>query len=632
MKRVFNSTIALILCVCMILSGAVMAFAADSVAAPTNVTVASNGDSVTISWIGVNGVKGYFVYRSSSPTGSWEELDKTTSTSYTDTGATAGSTAYYAVRAYKLEKNMLNMDKLDLEKNRIYSDYAVSSQIVTGPAQVKNLKTTNVAARTISLAWDSANGAKGYQVYMLDPNTNKYKRIATTSKKTYVVKNLSAKTTYKFQVRGYNKLNGVIYGAFSNELTVTTTLADVENFRLSESGMYKYTLSWDANEHVKGFQLMKYDDYDDEWKIIRFDGNAYTTATSYTVSGLTEASHDKYRIRTYIDSNNYGTWSETVYGGTLPKAPSNLKVAANTDNGVTLMWTGVTGSAGYEIYCKDYTGNWKSVGTTDRSTFNHSNLTESKKYEYKVRAYVGTASQPIYGNFGESVSITYEPLVVPDEPYNDAWQATGILGYLYDPSEKCFYTADDTWQRNFGYSEIYDNAASLVIIIIETNRLKFEYDNRDWMFQLWKGQYGWVLYGAEIGIYTKDKNKPVDHYDCATDEDMIQMSMELWEKSNGVWVRTFGRPYERQWWHTGFVVGNMIGRNKDLQMRARLTMRDFEMLDAVVGAFKASGFTEIKGTVDELLNYFSKDGRQSYKDAFFVKGLDIYFYWTENFQ
>ena len=205
---------------------------------------------------------------------------------------------------------------------------------------------------------------------------------------------------------------------------------------------------------------------------------------------------------------------------------------------------------------------------------------------------------------------------------------TGILGYLYDPVEKCFYTADDTWQRNFGYSEIYDNAASLVIIIIETCRLKFEYDNRDWMVQLWKGQYGWVLYGAEIGIYTKDKNKPVDHYDCATDEDMLQMSMVLWEKASNplggtYWKRTFGRPYERQWWHTGFVWGNMIGRyDTDLKMEARITMRDFDMLEGFVGALKSEGFQEVTGSWTDVLN------AKGNPNCFRVSNLDVYFYWT----
>ncbi len=632
MKRVFKSTIALVLCLCVIFSGSVIAFAAD-IAAPTNVKIESvSASGAKISWKGVSDVKGYVVYRSEKPDGDWEDLGKTTDTSYTDSKASSGKAYYYAVRAYKLQKGIFNIDKIDTDRNRDYSDYAVSEKIITYPAQVKGIKTTKVGASSVTLAWDTAGGAKGYQIFMLDNATNEYKKIATTSKKTYTVRDLSERTSYKFKIRAYHKLNGVTYGSYSGEFSVTTSLADVTNFRLSKSGTTTYTITWDANNKVAGFQLSRYDKGDADWKVVKFGNSTTTTETSYTVSGLTDGGYAKYRIRTYItegEKTTYGNWSEELVGGTLPGAPTGLRLAANTDNGVSITWDYHEGAAGYEVYCRDETGNWGSVGTTENNHFNHSNLTEKKTYEYKIRAYVGNVSDKLYGNFGETVKIFYEPLEDYEEPYPDDWQQTGLVGYLYDPVEKCFYTADDTWQRNFGYSEIYDNAASLIVIIIETCRIKFEYANKDWMFQLWKGQYGWVLYGAEIGIYNKEKNRPIEHYTCATDEDMLQMQMTLWERQTvmGVetWVRSFGRPYERQWWHTGFVWGNMIGRNKDLKMEARLTMRDYAMLDAVVKAFREKGFDEVTGSWKDILNTKGKN------DSFYVNGLDIYFYWTELF-
>ncbi len=623
MKKVLNSAVALILCISMIFSGAVVAFAAD-VGTPTITLSLSSGPDVKLTWSAVSGADGYWVERSTKIDSGWDDIAKTVSgTSYTDSGKTAGETYYYRVRAYK-KTGFLNLSKE-------YGDFSEPAKTVIDPAQVKGLKNiiNETGAKRISITWDAATGAKGYQVYMLDPATNQYKRVATTSKNSYVAKNLTERTTYTFKVRAYHKLNGVRYGAFSEELAVTTSLADVENFRITESGKTKYTISWDANPNVTGYQLAKYDTNEGDWKIIRFDGQLYTTKTSYSVTGVAEGSNDMYKIRTFNDNKSYGSWSGVVYGGTLPKAPTNLKVAANTDNGVTIIWSGVTGSAGYEIYCKDETDNWKSVGTTDRTTFNHNNLMEEKYYEYKVRAYVGDSKNPMYGNFGETVKIFYEPVPAPDEVYSDEWEKTGILGYLYDPKEQCFYTADDTWQRNFGYSEIYDNTASLVVIVIETCRLKFEYANRDWMIQLWKGQYGWILYGAEIGIYNKEKSRPVEHYTCANDEDMLQMSMVLWEKTSSAvggsyWKRTFGRPYERQWWHTGFVIGNMIGRyDNNLKMEARITMRDFEMLEAFKGALLKEGFIDVTSiSWTEALNMSGNP------NCFRVSGLDVYFYWT----
>ena len=631
MKRVIKSTISLVLCLCVICSCFVTAFAAD-IATPTNLVITAVADNgATLSWTGVDGVKGYVIARSTRPDGGWEDIGNTTSTTYTDSKATAGGTYYYAVRAYILKSSWW----FDTESNRECGDYVVSEKVITDPSQVKGLMTTNVAASSISLAWNSISGAKGYQVYMFDDATNKFKKIATTSKLTYTVKNLTDRTTYKFKVRAYHKVNGVTYGSFSSELAVKTALPEVANFRVTKSTSSSYSIAWDANSKVSGFQLSKFDEYDGDWKVVKFGGSTVTTETSYSVNDVKDSYHE-YRIRTYVESGGnkvFGDWSPTIVGGTLPKAPTGVRIAANTDNGLSITWNYRDGAAGYEVYCRDdATGTWGPIGTTTTNHFSHKNLTEKKTYEYKVRAYVGGDTGKFYGAFGEPVSKEYVPLEVPDEVYPDEWEKLGILGYLYDPVEKCFYTADSTWQRNFGYSELYDNSASLIVIIIETARIKFQYDNRDWMFQLWKGQYGWVLYGAEIGIYNKEKNRPVEHYTCADDEDMIQMQMDLYENVGGTWQKSFGRPYERQWWHTGFVWGNMIGRNKDLQMRARLTMRDFDMLDAVVKAFKEAGFKEVKTDVNSLLGLFSKDGKNDYKDAFFVKDLDIYFYWTELFQ
>jgi hypothetical protein len=123
---------------------------------------------------------------------------------------------------------------------------------------------------------------------------------------------------------------------------------------------------------------------------------------------------------------------------------------------------------------------------------------------------------------------------------------------------------------------------------------------------------------------------PVTHYDCANDEDMLQMEMVLFEKTKvlgaDAWTRTFGRPYERQWWHTGFVLGNMIGRyDEDLMMYARITMRDFEMRDAFVEALK-----QVNKDVPDEQTFTQIPARPlvpSGKNDFWVDKLDVYFYW-----
>ena len=59
----------------------------------------------------------------------------------------------------------------------------------------------------------------------------------------------------------------------------------------------------------------------------------------------------------------------------------------------------------------------------------------------------------------------------------------------------------NAWQRDFGYAYVYDFVAPATInAIIDCEPFFFRYNNKDWMIELWKGQYGFET-GAEIGVY-----------------------------------------------------------------------------------------------------------------------------------
>lgn len=635
MKRVFNKFTLLLMClITIVFSVSIAAFAADeSIGVVSGVSVSSvTATNVSVKWNAISGVKGYVLYRKTADS-DWKEVDHTSNTNLTDKNATPGTVYYYAVRGYKLDTWFFDkLDKIDNDKNRTYGDYSESVKAITKPNKVTGIKTTSLSATKATLAWNSATGADAYQIYMLDNATGKYKRIANTSNNKFTVRNLTALTDYSFKIRAYHKLNGVVYGEFSAVFSTKTKPADVMDFKVVESTGTSYKISWAADDSIAGFQLAKYDSESKEWKVVITE----TNETTYAVSGLEYGGYEKYKIRTYVLDNSgnktYGNWSEEIVGGTLPKAPTGLQLAANTDNGISITWDYTEGAAGYEVYCRENDGNWYSVGTTHNNHFSHPNLTEKRKYEYKVRGYVGADDNKIYGNFCDPFSMSYTPIEIPDSPYDPSWDSTGILGYLYDPDEKCFYTSDDPWQRNFGYNELYDQSASLVAIVIETCRLKFNYADKDWMIQLWKGQYGFVLYGAEIGIYNKPESRQIEHYDCATDDDMLQMEMVLYEQTEllGVktWTKAFARPYERQWWHTGFVWGNVMStyyeNNKhypNLRMYARITMRDYAMLASCEKAFVEEGFTKLD--FKSITDIAKKDGN------FYTKnGLDICFFWT----
>ncbi len=181
----------------------------------------------------------------------------------------------------------------------------------------------------------------------------------------------------------------------------------------------------------------------------------------------------------------------------------------------------------------------------------------------------------------------------------------GIAGYLLDVDGKYFTTAGDPWQRNFGYNEAFDTAAPFVSIYMDTMRLKFRYNNMDWMIQFWKGQYGLAFIGAEIGVYTKPLDRQVEHYDAANDDDALYMSMTGYRNDQPI----FSREYTKYWWCTGFVPGQLksFADRSELAVKCRITAKDDAMLSGIVSGLKSNNLVE---------------GRH-----YTVDGLDVYVTW-----
>lgn len=165
----------------------------------------------------------------------------------------------------------------------------------------------------------------------------------------------------------------------------------------------------------------------------------------------------------------------------------------------------------------------------------------------------------------------------------------GILSYLFNSEGNYYYTSSDPWQRQLGYNEFYDVGAGFVSIYMDTMRCKFEYDDKDWLIQFWKGQYGYLFIGHEIGVYTKPKDREVEHYDATSEnnENALYMSMTGYRDGQELYTREYGK----YWWCTGFVPGQLdkFSDRSELQIKCRITMKDYKMLLAFCGALKENG-------------------------------------------
>ncbi len=225
---------------------------------------------------------------------------------------------------------------------------------------------------------------------------------------------------------------------------------------------------------------------------------------------------------------------------------------------------------------------------------------------------------------GETLSGEFSINVVTRSNFlKDLLEGQQILSYQYSYIDDYYYTNDkEAWQYNFGFGKIYDFVSPYILLEYDYIRVFFTYEGKDWMLQMWKGQYGMVFYGGEIGIYNRphvdDGINEWTFFECPAEEDWLNMEMTLWHQQlDGSWNREFTREYDKYWWCTGFKNGHLRQEEPadELRLEGRITFKDEEMTQLVADGLKECGFG-----VSE-----TKDGIGL--DEFCVEGNDIYFCW-----
>ncbi|MBQ8782697.1 MAG: DUF4474 domain-containing protein [Clostridia bacterium] len=167
---------------------------------------------------------------------------------------------------------------------------------------------------------------------------------------------------------------------------------------------------------------------------------------------------------------------------------------------------------------------------------------------------------------------------------------TGVLGigFVLDTDDYVISTAVNSWQRGFGFTMAYDIFCYVTKLFdYVTVRVKFEYDNREWMIQLWKGKY-LVAPGAEIGIYNRETGSTGTFYNCAADEDMMVMSMKLYHSDELI----FEMEPTLHWWLTGFKLHPKAYVPSSLTMNGAIDFPTKEMATLFAESAEATGEIE----------------------------------------
>lgn len=181
--------------------------------------------------------------------------------------------------------------------------------------------------------------------------------------------------------------------------------------------------------------------------------------------------------------------------------------------------------------------------------------------------------------------------IIGEEKNNETVdEIMNITGYSYDSQQDIFYSTIDAWQRQVGYCRLYDEAAAPLGMIIDCEPIYFNYDNRRWLIEFWKGQYD-LTTGCEIGVYSTD-GPDLDisavfngtFYECASDEDILHMSCTLKKDRKIIFKRE-----DKHWWVTGFKLG-MYSEPYDLTMDITIELKDETMTNEFIQGLRRANY------------------------------------------
>ena len=262
---------------------------------------------------------------------------------------------------------------------------------------------------------------------------------------------------------------------------------------------------------------------------------------------------------------------------------------------------------------------WSSSDETVATVDSNGNVTGVNVGRVLITATAEVAGQSVEGVYNIYV-------ITKDDFVKNFLEKNQILSYQYSYVDDYYYTDDkNCWQDTFGYARIYDLAAPYIALEYDYTRVFFTYEDRDFMVQLWKGQYGYVFYGSEIGIYTKDVSDKdpgmLTFFGKAEEEYWPTMEMTLYhENLNGEWEREFIRDYDKYWWCTGFKPGHLrqVEPADELRMVAKITFKDAKMAKQFALGLKDCGLTRAAN-----VNSLENDNYYRVKDTVHVRWQDI---------
>lgn len=169
-------------------------------------------------------------------------------------------------------------------------------------------------------------------------------------------------------------------------------------------------------------------------------------------------------------------------------------------------------------------------------------------------------------------------------------------GFNYNLKKLMVYAPMYCWMRDFGFTVLYDiNCYIFPMWNYVTRRFHFNYDDRQWMIQIWKGNY-LITNGGEVGIYNRGKYAIGTFYNTVSDEERMVMSLRV---SHGDEVFVDIEP-TLHWWVNGFQMNNYMYKASSMLLESTIEFPNETMRDAFTAAVDREYHHDVTYTVDGL--------------------------------
>ena len=364
--------------------------------------------------------------------GTWTSTGGT-ATDYTVTGLTNGQTYTFKVRAV----------------NSAGASAASAASASVTPATEPDAPTglgATVSDQRVDLIWTApaSDGGQSITDYEYEQGGSGTWISTGGTATSYTIRNLTNGQPYRFRVRALNSVGAGAASAASPNVTPATE-PDAPPVLSATVSDQRVDLIWTAPASNGGAPILRYEyelDFSGTWT------STGGTATSYTVTGLTNGQSYTFRVRALnrvgaglASSSQSATPTSTVVA---PDTPFGLS-ATPGNRQVMLSWVQPSGGAALTDYEYDQDGSvtWTSTGGKAPS-HTVTGLTNGQSYTFKVRA-VNSAGQSAASGSQSATPTTTEPeapeslrFTPGDQQVTLRWRAPTndggepILRYEYD--------------------------------------------------------------------------------------------------------------------------------------------------------------------------------------------------------